>query len=197
MNKKRTEKGVGDDKSAIEKQSTSNSKSKMISIILRYLVAIVLIVFAGWSFYNYQQTKKEVVRLSTIEGQREVQQQEVIDLLDQVKKHMLLPEDEEPTVATVTNIDELKSQQPFFEQANNGDKVIIYVNSHKAIIYSPEKDMIINVGTLIVDNPNTEQADQNQQAQQSEGNNETTGSDENQEENSEAQEGNDVEESEE
>ena len=81
---------------------------------------------------------------------------------------MILPDDEQPTVATVTNVDELKVQQPFFERASNGDKIIIYTNSRKAIIYSPEKDIIVNVGTLLVDSPSIEKPETDQTGQQEE-----------------------------
>lgn len=141
--------------------SGGNGK-KVLKKITTLVFLLAVAGFAGWSFYSYLETEKEVVRLSTIDGQQEIQKQEVSILLDQVRKHMLLPDDEQPTVATVTDVDELKRQQPFFEKAINGDKVIIYVNSHKAIIYSPEKDIIVNVGTLLVDDPDSEQVQEEQ-----------------------------------
>lgn len=155
-------------KTIANKQSARGQKKKMFIRFIVYLTLLALVVFAAWSFYGYQEAKKKLLKLSTVEGQQEVQQREIDELLAQLKRHMLLPEDEQPTIATVTDIDELKGQQPFFEKASNGDKVVIYVNNHKAIIYSPEKDMIINVGTLVVDNPNAEQSGQQQQQQQAE-----------------------------
>lgn len=142
---------------------TSKTKKGITSIFF-----LIVIGFAGWSFYNYLEAKKELVKLSSAEGQEEAQKQEVNALLDQVNKHMILPDDEQPTVATVTNVDELKGQQPFFERASNGDKIIIYANSQRAIIYSPEKDIIVNVGTLLADNPNIEKPEEDQTEQQEE-----------------------------
>jgi len=108
--------------------------------------------FAGWSFYSYQKTREEVVRLSTLEGQEEIRKQDLENLLSRVRAHMILPEDEEPTVATITNVEALIEDQPFFDGANDGDKVLVYVGARKAIIYSPERDLVINVGAVVVDN---------------------------------------------
>ena len=151
--------GISDSREVI---SRGNSKK-----VLKKIAFLVFLLagtgFAGWSFYSYLETKKEVVRLSTIEGQQGIQKQEVSILLDQVKKHMLLPDDEQPTIATLTDVDELKRQQPCFEKASNGDKVIVYANSQKAIIYSPDKDVIVNVGALLVDNPDSAQVQEEQE----------------------------------
>lgn len=146
------------------RKTISGGSGKRVLKKITFLVFLLVGTgFAGWSFYSYLETKKEVVRLSTIEGQQGIQEQEVSILLDQVKKHMLLPDDEQPTVATLTDVDELKIQQPFFEKAINGDKVIVYANSQKAIIYSPEKDIIVNVGALLVDGPDSEQVQEEQE----------------------------------
>lgn len=122
---------------------------KLLSILIFILA---LIGFSGWSFYNYQQAKKEILRLSTLEGQQDLQQREVDKLLDAVAGHLVLPENEQPTVATISDIKALTESQPFFQGANNGDKVIVYVNAGRAIIYSPDRDVIINVGAVVVDN---------------------------------------------
>ncbi len=123
-----------------------------IKLLPKLIFVLALIGFAAWSFYNYRQSQKEVMRLSTIEGQQELQQKEIESLLEKVKAHMMLPEDEEPTVATISDVDALVEQQPFFNGAQNGDKVLVYVKARKAIIYSPERDVIVNVGAVIVDN---------------------------------------------
>lgn len=54
---------------------------------------------------------------------------------------------EEPSLATITDIEKLKDQ-PFFQKAENGDKLLIYKNSQKAILYRPSKNKIIDF-TLI------------------------------------------------
>lgn len=124
---------------------------KLVKLLPKLIFVLALIGFAGWSFYSYRQSQKEVVRLSTLEGQQEFQEKEVENLLEKVRAHMVLPEDEEPTVATISDVDVLVEQQPFFIGTQNGDKVLVYVKARKAIIYSPQRDVIINVGAVIVD----------------------------------------------
>ena len=69
-----------------------------------------------------------------------------------ISKHMLLPTDEEPAYATIT--DKEKLDTPFLKQAENGDKLLIYQNNQKVIIYRPSIDRIIDVGPVtIADSP--------------------------------------------
>ncbi len=135
-----------------KKPSRLKGIRKLVKLSPKLIFILALVGFGAWSFYNYQQSQKEVVRLSTLEGQQELQEREVESLLEKVKVHMVLPEDEEPTVATISDVDALVEQQPFFGGAQNGDKVLVYVKARKAIIYSPSRDVIINVGAVIVDN---------------------------------------------
>ncbi len=67
--------------------------------------------------------------------------------LQKVSRIMVLPANEEPTLATVTDLSKLKDQ-PFFANAQEGDKVLIYPRSPKAILYSPSKDKIIEVSSV-------------------------------------------------
>jgi hypothetical protein len=60
---------------------------------------------------------------------------------------MVLPADETPTIATVSDPEKLKDQ-PFFANAKKGDKVLIFSNSAKAILYSPTEDKIVEVAPI-------------------------------------------------
>ncbi len=67
-------------------------------------------------------------------------------VLEAVNKMMILPEGEEPTIQTVTNLDEL-NYQPFFMNAEVGDQVIIYSVAKKAILFRPSTNKIIEAST--------------------------------------------------
>lgn len=60
---------------------------------------------------------------------------------------MELPQDEQPTVATVLDKDKLKDQG-FFVKAENGDKVVIYSKARKAILYRESAKKIIEVAPI-------------------------------------------------
>jgi hypothetical protein len=65
------------------------------------------------------------------------------EIIKKVGALMELP-NEEPTVATVSDVSKLSDQQ-FFAKAQNGDKVIIFPNAQKAILYRPSTDKIIEI----------------------------------------------------
>jgi hypothetical protein len=76
---------------------------------------------------------------------------ENINLLDDVGKHVLLPTTENPQIFMIENPALLVGQQAFFEGAIEGDRLIVYTNMGKAIIYSPARDIIVNMGPVTFD----------------------------------------------
>lgn len=70
---------------------------------------------------------------------------EIKELLLKIGKHMHLPEGI-PSVITVTSVDQLKKDQPFFANAQNGHKLLVYQN--KVIIYDPQKDLIVDIAYI-------------------------------------------------
>ncbi|MDP1884192.1 MAG: LytR C-terminal domain-containing protein [Candidatus Moranbacteria bacterium] len=61
-----------------------------------------------------------------------------------VEKLMELPVGEEPVLATVTDVDKIRTQK-FFDKAQNGDRVLIYKDNQKLILYRPTINKIIEV----------------------------------------------------
>lgn len=74
-------------------------------------------------------------------------EREMRSLVSSVSDHMLLPPDETPTIATVSDMHALEGQL-FFKNAQVGDKVLMYMVSQKAILYRPSSDLIIEVGPI-------------------------------------------------
>lgn len=72
-------------------------------------------------------------------------------LVRQISRLMLLPEGETPVVGTITNASALSKTQPFFKDASDGDKVLVYSQAQKAILYSPSRGILINVGPIFSD----------------------------------------------
>lgn len=79
-----------------------------------------------------------------------VKQAEADSIIAEVGKLIDIPS-ETPTVATVSDIEKLKDQ-PFFKNAQNGDKVVIFAKAQKAIIYRPSTKKIVEVALYT---PNT------------------------------------------
>lgn len=88
---------------------------------------------------------------------------EARNLVLRVGELILLPTNEVPTVATVSDLSLLKDQA-FFKNAKNGDKVLIYANAGKAILYDPVVNKIIEVGTANVGDFQKSSAIQNKES---------------------------------
>jgi hypothetical protein len=65
-----------------------------------------------------------------------------------VGKLIILPEGDEPVLATVTDAETLIKQQAFFTGAINGDQLLLFPRNLKAVLYSPSRKMIVNVGPI-------------------------------------------------
>jgi hypothetical protein len=112
---------------------------KMVGIGL--LVIAVFIAAGVYGYLRYRETQKLLAQ-NGIVGQGEV-----AAVLAKVGQLMELPTDEVPTLATVQDRTKL-AKEPFFAVSQNGDKVIIYQNARKVILYRPSIDKVINVTVL-------------------------------------------------
>jgi uncharacterized protein YneF (UPF0154 family) len=126
-----------------EEAVKSASKASLTKLILIILVLVLAGGFA-WSFYSYRQVQ---MQLDQVANQR-LSEKEIATLISKVGKHIVLPADQEPTIATVQDASALAEQQPFFKDANNGDTLFIY--NDRAILYRESKDVIINVGPVSI-----------------------------------------------
>jgi hypothetical protein len=117
------------------------------------LVAVVLLmilsgVLTGSLIRNYPQT------LGLVKGQGILQKEEE-DLVKHIGTLISLPK-EKPSVATISDKDKL-GEQTFFKNAKNGDKVLIYTNAKKVILYRPSEDRIVEVGSVNIKGTETEE----------------------------------------
>ena len=114
------------------------------SPLLMIILAIV-IGLAGTSYYFYQKSKNVPT------GQEQAVLAETNALVKEIGKIMVLPKNETPTIATVSDPQALKSRE-FFVDAKKGDKVLMYTTAKKAILYDPVAKKIINVAPLTISN---------------------------------------------
>lgn len=94
-----------------------------------------------------QQTEQELekIRQSTERGGTEVAK----EVLTEVRKHMDLPTDPEPTVATIIDVEALRQTSDFYNKAENGDHLVITQN--RAILYDPDRKLILDVVPVRID----------------------------------------------
>lgn len=115
--------------------------SRVFSRVVLPLITIGAVMVAIY-FYNQVRVLKQ--------DPQSVSRQEVASLISKVGKLVLLPEGETPTVATISDPEMLKDQ-PFFAKAVVGDKVLIYNEAKKAILYSVAINKVVDISALNLD----------------------------------------------
>lgn len=121
-----------------------SNKTLPLVVVLSTLLFVALCA-AGYFYYQYQQSP------------RVADAKEMAELKERVGSFFMLPEGEEPTLATVTDREKL-ADQPFFQRAENGDKVLIYSASGRAILYRPSTQKIVDVTSVNVSQPEPDTA---------------------------------------
>ena len=114
--------------------------SKKVFIAAGIIVVLILIGI-GIYFYGEYQKQQNLLKNPTLASQIEAQ-----TLIEELGKLMELP-DEQPTIATVSDVTKLKGQ-PFFTKAENGFKVLIFPKAQKAVLYNPTQKKIVEVGPI-------------------------------------------------
>lgn len=111
--------------------------TKIITILV--VIAVVLSIF----FY---------VRYQMSLNNPSAQNKEKIEaLVLKVEKLIDLPQGETPTLAEITNTENLKSQ-PFFAKAKVGDQVLLYTVARKAYLYDPKAHIVVEVASVNLGN---------------------------------------------
>mgnify|MGYP000445213617 CR=1 FL=1 len=131
-----------------EKTIIKRKKLKERLPLILILLLMVTVVVLGYSYYNLQKTIKTITDPKVAEKYIKEQTQSVVERLS---KHIILPMGESPTFATITDINALKKEQPFYEGCENGDQILIYKNARIGIVYRPSKDIIVKVGPVEVE----------------------------------------------
>ena len=111
---------------------------------ISYFILIPSVLVSGLLLASYHQKYTEIKDDPEMYTQQSVQ-----ELISDVSKLMVLPENETPTVATVSDPAKLK-ELPFFEKAKAGDRLIIYMQARKAILYDAKENKILEVAPLML-----------------------------------------------
>lgn len=102
------------------------------------MVAVALIVLGGYIVYE------KYFHLTPAEKA----QKELAAAVAGVSKLIILPQGDEPVLATVTDAKTLIAQQAFFAGSENGDQLLLFPRNLKAVLWSPSRNVIVNVGPI-------------------------------------------------
>lgn len=135
--------GTSTEPTYVETPSTLEKpkKSKLFRVIFLVVLLVAILGIAGSVYYykKYQAVKDN----PSLAAQKDVDA-----LVSTVSKLMELPK-ENPTVATILDTSKLKGQS-FFNNAQNGDKLLAFTKAMKAVLYRPSTNKIIEVAPIYV-----------------------------------------------
>ncbi|MEO6761593.1 MAG: hypothetical protein ABI220_04440 [Candidatus Saccharimonadales bacterium] len=120
--------------------SNKSSSPKLHGFTTRWLVVIIvaIVVIMGASWLMVEKLHKQ--DLDNVQA-----------IMQDISKHYLLPTNETPALATVT--DSKKVQSAFAGKVEDGDKILIYQTNRKAVVYRPSIDRIVDVEPVSIDTP--------------------------------------------
>ncbi len=117
----------------------------------KLLTVILVVALAVLAYVNYMKRVQLATELKKLSVQMEQLQTgnnpenvaQAKAIVDKVRAHIDIPTDVEPTVATIVDVNTLKARNDFYKNAKNGDNLI--VTPTRAILYDPDRDMILDV----------------------------------------------------
>ena len=162
MSAKKTTSKKDEDVKTSEKREHYSQKGG----VKKFLITLIIFVVtgsAGYFGYLYFETKddldqangqlaqakKDIERLTNPE---EAAKEEVRVLTEKVAMLVDVPKGETPTLATVNDPAKLK-EQAFFTDAQGGDKVLVFVQAKRAILYRPSTGKVVQVANVSVTEP--------------------------------------------
>ncbi|MFC1622063.1 hypothetical protein ACFL13_01625 [Patescibacteria group bacterium] len=121
----------------------------LAKVDIRESVVLLLLVLLVFTTVLYFREKMKMERLSNMSNL------EIEKVIEKVGKLIILPRDPMPSVAIINDVKKLREGgSGFYENASNGDKLLIYPD--QAILYNPEKDIIVSVVPIIPEIQNEE-----------------------------------------
>ena len=114
--------------------------------LLKTIFIVLIIVVAAYLILWQTGTLETLKIAKQVQKQRQISAEDQ-KVLNDLKKIIDLPEDIQPIMATIDDVDALRKQQPkFFEKAKNGDRLIVYPDI--AILYNAGTKKIMHVGPV-------------------------------------------------
>ncbi|MDB5169534.1 MAG: hypothetical protein JWO41_890 [Candidatus Saccharibacteria bacterium] len=141
---------------AAEPKAPKERKAVPVWPIVTAVLALAVIALGFYSFTLMNSKKDLETKLASANANPQLLvQKQTDDLISKVSHLMTLPSGETPTVANVSDAAKAKQQSAFFANAQNGDRVLMYVKAGEAILYRPSTNKIILVAPLTFNNTAT------------------------------------------
>jgi hypothetical protein len=128
-------------------RTTNSSAAK--HLVIEAVLVLIIAALGLWAWQLYTDRTALRSQVSTLQANPQATIQKQTDgLISDVSKLLTLPVGETPTIANVSDVSQARQQSAFFNNAQNGDKVLMYVKAGEAILYRPATNKIILVAPL-------------------------------------------------
>jgi hypothetical protein len=124
-----------------ENNVTTNKKMSNKIVIAGAVLLVLVLAIAAFAYRGYTKSEGYTKKKAAAE---------TAETLKDVSKLMILPSGQ-PSIFAVEDPEKLVSQQAFFAGSIKGDQLLVYPEAGKAIIYSPSRGLIVNVGPVTFD----------------------------------------------
>lgn len=125
------------------------SKAALARTGLEAVLVVSLLVIGLQAHATRVDNQKLQSQLSSLQANPQAAvEAQTSSIIGKVSQLMQLPAGETPTVASVSDVAAARAQSVFFNQAANGDNVLMYVKSGQAILYRPSTNKIVLVAPL-------------------------------------------------
>lgn len=121
-------------------------KKGAVSMVAWLIIGMIIGAVGLWSYNHYYGPKTATAPVD------QISQADTKDLLAKIGKLIILPTGEDPIVAKINDAAALIKDQVFYKGAQNGDVVFVYQKAAKAVVYSPSRNIIVNVGPVFLNN---------------------------------------------
>lgn len=127
--------------------STTFQRPRVVAFFI-FTVCVLLVAGVGYILFKYALSQDLIPFFTASQRtQRDVEQ-----TIAAVARVATVPQNETPTVATVTDKQKLENE-PFFAQAENDDRVLIYQDARMAYLYRPSSKKLVAIAPLSLATP--------------------------------------------
>lgn len=119
--------------SGIKKSQPKRRNSSGLLAAAGVMISLIIVTAVAWLFLQPGATV-DLNNVSVIQ--------------QKIGRHYSLPVNEEPAMFTVTDKEQITTE--FLKIAQNGDKVLVYQEAKRIIVYRPSIDKIIDVGPVVI-----------------------------------------------
>ena len=110
---------------------------------------VIAIVLSGYYLLSNPSIQTDEGQKQTeINAIPQLDEKQVQEIVTQIEKVTPVKKDEKPVITEIVDVENLKKTNAFYKDAQNGDKLIVFAQDKKVIIYRPSTNQVINIAAL-------------------------------------------------